>query len=154
MLAEVSTGKKRIPFLTCILRPLSVECILRADRLVARIRKTDHISQSFESYTGFLSTSRIIFKVLLITYKLMNGLGSKYLVHILSTHKPRRLLRSNFNDSKKLVVPVFKTKNYSARYFSNCAPRLWNDLPRKIRFSASVDIFKSHLKTYLLILKG
>ena len=49
---------------------------------------------------------------------------------------------------------VLLVKFTCARSFSNCAPRLWNDLPREIQFSASVGIFKRHLKTHPLILKG
>ena len=38
--------------------------------------------------------------------------------------KPSRRLRSNFNDSKRLEIPRYKTEAYGRRAFSSCAPRL------------------------------
>ena len=48
-----------------------------------------------------------------------------------------------------LAVPFSKTKSYGDRAFSVCAPKLWNDLPLQLRNSASFNIFKSNLKTFL-----
>ena len=38
---------------------------------------------------------------------------------------------------------------YGDRAFSVVAPKLWNQLPPKLRGVTSVDHFRKHLKTYL-----
>ena len=48
-----------------------------------------------------------------------------------------------------LEVPNVRLKSYGDRAFSVAAPKLWNEIPSVIKFSPSVDVFKSRLKTYL-----
>ena len=64
------------------------------------------------------------------------------------TLKPKRGLRSD----NKLVLDIprtkLKLKTYGDRSFSIAGPTLWNKLPRDIRLSESVDIFKQKLKTH------
>ena len=59
---------------------------------------------------------------------------------------PRSLRTSG---QELLTLPLAKLKTYGDRAFSTAAPRLWNNLPLNIRKSASEDIFKKNLKTYL-----
>ena len=87
--------------------------------------------------------------VLIITYKALHGLSPKYISDLLTLKRSSRILRSNYQDSLKLETPTFKTKNYGGKAFSVCAPRLWNDLPRDLRNSPSLETFKRGLKTYL-----
>ena len=42
-----------------------------------------------------------------------------------------------------------RLKSYGDRAFSVAAPKLWNEIPSFIKFSPSVDVFKSRLKTHL-----
>ena len=90
---------------------------------------------------------RIVFKILLFTYKALKALAPQYISDFLVQYKPPRALRSF--DKKLLQVPHFKLKTYGGRSFSYIAPYLWNQLPDAIRQAPSVGTFKSNLKTYL-----
>ena len=90
---------------------------------------------------------RIIFKILLVTFKALNNLCPSYTSDLLKTYKPARNLRSS--GRKLLVVPRSKLKSYRDRAFSVAAPRLWNDIPYSIKCSEDLCSFKRNLKTYL-----
>ena len=96
---------------------------------------------------------RITFKILLYTFKCLNNLAPSHLAELIKlltdddSHGYRHRLRS-FSDATKLVIARSRKRagDYS---FAVIAPKLWNDIPAAIRESASVSIFKKHLKTYL-----
>ena len=46
-------------------------------------------------------------------------------------------------------VPNVMTVTYGQRTFSYCAPKLWNGLPKSLKESETVTIFKKKLKTFL-----
>ena len=49
-----------------------------------------------------------------------------------------------------LLEKPFKTKYRSTESaFSVCAPKLWNSLPREIRETENLELFKTSLKTHL-----
>ena len=120
-----------------------------AARLVTKTKKRDHITPVLRKLHWLTIDKRIVFKVLIITYKALHGLSPKYISDWLTLKRSSRILRSNYQDSLKLETPTFKTKNYGGKAFSVCAPRLWNDLPRDLRNSPSLETFKRGLKTYL-----
>ena len=76
---------------------------------------------------------RIVFKILLFTYKALNGLAPVYLSDVLNDYTPVRDLRSS--SQNLLLVPMSNLKSYGDRAFSICAPKLWNFLPIHIRCS-------------------
>ncbi len=59
-----------------------------AARILTRTRKSDHIIPVFRSLHWLPVTIRIYFKVLLIIYKSLNGLGPKYIADMLTEYKP------------------------------------------------------------------
>ena len=60
-------------------------------------------------------------------------------------------LRSSQNQTL-LKYPSGKSKiTLSDRAFMYAAPKLWNNLPLSVRKSATVNEFKTRLKTHLLI---
>ena len=62
----------------------------------------------------------------------------------------RRPLRSNSNDTRKLLVPRTHNK-LGDRSFSAAGPRLWNDLRPGLRHAGlTFDSFRRSLKTHLL----
>ena len=85
--------------------------------------------------------SRIIFKLLLLVYKALNGKAPSYISSLLSHRKCSRSLRSS--GQELLTVPLAKLKTYGDRAFGIAAPRQWNSLPLSIRKSLSIAIFKS-----------
>ena len=91
--------------------------------------------------------SRIVFKILLLTYKALNGHSPTYLTSLFNAYKLARSLRSS--GQSLLQVPDVKTCTYGQRSFSFYATKLWNDLPFYIKQSESIAIFKKNLKTFL-----
>ena len=77
----------------------------------------------------------------------MNGSAPAYLCDLLSLYVPSRHLRSE--NKVNFVVPKTKLKTFGDKAFSVCAPRLWNSLPLYLKTAASLNDFKSLLKTYL-----
>ena len=118
-----------------------------AARLVARVKKFDHISPDLNNLHWFNVRKRITFTILLIAYKALHGLAPTYLSELLTVDKPYRCLRSEI--SNQLVVPKHRTKLYGERAFAVAAPTLWNKLPSEIKNSASLAAFKTSLKTFL-----
>ena len=68
---------------------------------------------------------------------------------LLVVNRPVRALRSNSDNSTRLVTPLYRTETYGGRAFSSCAPRLWNQLPPALRSNMPIDVFKKQLKTFL-----
>ncbi len=65
-----------------------------AARILTRTRKSEHITPVLRSLHWLPVTFRIDFKVLLLVYKSLNGLGPKYIADMLTEYKPNRPLRS------------------------------------------------------------
>ena len=78
---------------------------------------------------------RIIFKVLLITFKIVCGCAPSYLKDLLEPYMyvVRRSLRSA--TQCLLVTPKSSTRTYGDRAFSVAAPKLWNNLPTSLKDS-------------------
>mgnify|MGYP006963820024 CR=1 FL=1 len=90
---------------------------------------------------------RIVFKILLLTFKSLNDLVPGYIRDLLETYTPSRNLRSSTRNL--LVTPRSRLKFYGDCAFSVCAPKLWNNLPEHIKCSLNLTSFNSNLKTYL-----
>ena len=118
-------------------------------RLVTMSRKSDHVTPLLFQLHWLPVDQRIEFKVLLFTYKVMQGLAPQYLSDLLEPYSPLRSLRS----ASKLLLnwPSFNLRTYGYKSFSVCAPRLWNSLLFCIKSSSSVDIFMKRLKTFCTI---
>ena len=87
------------------------------------------------------------FKLLLITFKALNGLAPIYITELLNRYEPMRNLRSS--NRNLLAIPKSQTVTYGDRAFSVAAAKLWNSLPENIRCIDSLKNFKSAVKTYL-----
>ena len=85
---------------------------------------------------GLPVEQRIIFKILMVTFKALNNLCPSYIRDFLETYKPTRILRSLSRNL--LVIPRSKLKSYGDRTLSVSAPKLRNDNPDIIK--CSVDL--------------
>ena len=117
-----------------------------AARLVSLTKKRNHISPVLCQLHWLPIRQRIIFKLLLLTYKTLNGQSPAYIADLISEYKPKRTLRSA--SQYLLQESVSRTKTYD-RSFSRVAPRLWNNLPLALRAPQTISCFKSNLKTHL-----
>ena len=91
-------------------------------RLVTMSRKSDHVTPLLFQLHWLPVDQRIEFKVLLFTYKAMQGLAPQYLSDLLEPYSPLRSLRS----AAKLLPNSFSfyLRTYGYKSFSVCAPRL------------------------------
>ena len=118
-----------------------------AARLITGTKKHDHITPVLRRLHWLPVHSRIIYKILLLTYKSLKGLAPSYISELLTFSKPSRSLRSS--GLNLLTVPKTNTVTFGDRAFSVCAPKLWNLLPLAIKNADSVNSFKRQLKTHL-----
>ena len=121
----------------------------RAARICLKVSRKSHISSSslLAQLHWLPITYRIKFKILLLTFKCLNGLAPPYLSELLHFSDTGRTTRSS--SQNLLVVPKSRTKTYGDRTFEVAAPGLWNNLPLSVRQSESVVTFKKSLKTFL-----
>ena len=117
-----------------------------AARVVTLSRKHDHITPVMVQLHWLPIRQRIVFKLMLLTYKALNGEAPVYISDLITTYQPSRTLRSA--SQYLLQEAPAKSKTYG-RSFSVAAPRLWNRLPLAIRNSQTTSQFKSRLKTHL-----
>ena len=118
-----------------------------AARVIARLRKHDHITPTLIELHWLPIDKRIEFKILLITFTALNNTAPIYISDLVEPYRPARPLRSS--KLSRLKPVAFNLKNYGYRAFSVAAPQLWNAIPEDIKSSSSVEIFKSRLKTFL-----
>ncbi len=117
-----------------------------AARILTRTRKSEPITPVLRSLHCPPVTLRIDFKVILLVYKSLNGLGPKYIAYLLTEYKPNRPLRSL--GSSQSEIPRVHTKQGES-VFSYFAGRSWNQLPEDIRCAKTLATFKSRLQTHL-----
>ena len=116
-----------------------------AARLLTGLRKYDHISPTLMDLHWLPVAARIDYKVALITFKCLNGMGPSYLSDLLVPLSEDR--RSA--DGMLLVIPKTNKVNYGDRSFRKAAAKLWNELPVNLRCCNSLEAFKRGLKAYL-----
>lgn len=117
-----------------------------AVRIITRCNIKNHITPHLKSLHWLPIHLRIEYKVLLFTFKIVNGLAPTYLSELLEYKRTPHSLRSEIK--KELKEPKTCT-TYGDRAFSVEAPKLWNKLPDHIRSTTEINIFKSKLKTHL-----
>ena len=91
---------------------------------------------------------RIIFKVILFTFKAVHGTAPTYITNLSSFKQSRCNLRSVSNNT--LARPEIKlAKMNGDRAFAVAAPLLWNALPASLRAIDNITSFKKKLRTHL-----
>ena len=89
--------------------------------------------------------ARIEFKIMLYTWKAVNGLAPPYIKNMLSYRDETRSLRNPI--SMYLKIPKYNRTTLGGNAFSVVAPTIWNKLPITIRTANSEDTFRKRLKT-------
>ena len=125
-----------------------------AARIITRTRKFDRgLTDILHNQLHWLDVRyRIQFRLCVTVYKCLNGLAPQYLSELcrpVASVLGRCHLRSAARG--QLVVPSYKLSTYGKRAFSYAGPSLWNTLPDAVKHSASLDIFKKQLKSFLFI---
>ena len=118
-----------------------------AARLVTLSKKREHITPVLKDLHWLPVESRIIYKLMLLTFKALNNQAPKYLCELIFITKPSRSLRSN--TSIVLHRKKANTVTYGQRSFQHAAPELWNQLPSHVKCATSLQQFKCLLKAHL-----
>ena len=118
-----------------------------AARVLMRARKHEHIIPILRSLHWLPVSSRINYKILLLTHRCIHGHAPTYLQELITLQSSTRTLRS----TNTLLLQVHSTRlsTMGDRAFCSAAPRLWNSLPTQLRATQSLDSFKTGLKTFL-----
>ncbi len=118
-----------------------------AARVIALTDRREHITPVLQALHWLPVEQRVTFKVLVLTFRAVHGLGPQYLTELVKPYETSRHLRSS--DSLLLHTPRSRLRTYGDRAFANAAPRLWNSLPTNLRSTDSEPTFRAKLKTYL-----
>ena len=111
-----------------------------AAKAIVGLYKYDHLGNTLKELHWLPIRYRIKFKVILLVYKCLNGIGPEYLSSMLNF--------ANFNHFIYLIEPRVSS-HYGERSFQKVGPKLWNELPLNIKTCSSLESFKVALKTYL-----
>ena len=122
-----------------------------AARIITYSNRFAHIRPVLKDLHWLPVHRRIDFKILVFTYRALHGTAPAYLAEKLDWYVPTRTLRSQ--NQLLLENPDMNLKTFGHRSFKKAAPTLWNLLPQDIRFSASLEKFRSALKTHLFRLE-
>ncbi len=112
-----------------------------AARVLTRTRKYDHIGPVLSTLHWLLIKHRKDFKILLITYKALNGLAPQYLSELLSHFSPPPPLHSQ--NSGRLIISRISKSTAGGRSFFYLAPKLWKNLPNTVQEADTLCQFKS-----------
>ena len=122
-----------------------------AARFVTGVKTFEHITLALVELHWLPVPYRIVFKLLLVVYKVINGLCSALLNiwRIFCTMRNRQgtyvQTRVTYLCSQSQELRLVKTGPFAV-----CALRIWNSLPLNIRHSSSDSSFQKNLKTFFL----
>ncbi len=122
-------------------------CLNSAARLVTHTKKHDHITPVLQQLHWLPIEHCISFKILSLVFKALHSLAPPYICDLLHPYVPSRSCRSS--DQDLLEVPRVRMNKCGGHAFEYAAPKLYNALPPNIKSSATLPIFKKHLKTHL-----
>ena len=118
-----------------------------AARIVTLPPSSHDITEILKDLHWLPVEQRIKYKILLLTFRAVNGTAPLYLRELLKPYYPPRNLRST--ELALLDIPTTKLKTYGDRAFAAVAPKLWNGLSLEIRELGKLDTFKAAIKTFL-----
>ena len=119
-----------------------------AARLIRNVPCWEHITPVLHSLHWLPIKQHINYRILLLTFKALNGLAPSYIQHLICIKvKSTYNLRSNTDTI--LTIPRKTLKTLGDRAFCETAPTLWNKLPRNVRRINNLETFKASLKSYL-----
>ena len=118
-----------------------------AARVLKNRPRFDHITPVLKELHWLPITSRIQYKIALLTFKCLHKQAPEYLVGLIEKYEPTRNLRSS--SSNLLRLPKTNTKTFGTRAFTYAAPFVWNNLPDIVKNQENIDQFKRLLKTHL-----
>jgi len=101
--------------------------------LVFRFHGYDHVTDALAILHWLRLPERVIFKLALMAYRVLNGMAPSYLNQLVpvSSLPGRRRLRST--SSSQLLVSPYRLSTVGRRSFSVAASIFWNTLPDHVQ---------------------
>ena len=115
----------------------------RACRIIFGLSKREDVNDKMQSLHWLKIEERIIFKILLLVYKSLNGLAPAYISELLTFNNIVTSSKRRSSLHISLCGPAHP------RAFQTAAPKLWHQLPASIKACQTTELFKTYLKTYL-----
>ena len=117
-----------------------------ACRIVYRQHRFCRVTPLMKELHWLKEPQRIAYKIALLMYKSVKGIAPEYLSDIVITPHRRRL-----RSTTELKLPVIKSRTAQVHkcLFASMGPRIWNGLPKNLKEAASIEQFKSLMKTHL-----
>ena len=120
-----------------------------AARVIYKKSKYEHVTSLIYELHWLPVSYRILFKLLVLTFKCIHGDAPTYLSNLI-TIKPISTFGLRSNEMSYLLQEVrSKLVKAGDRSFAIAAPSEWNKLPSEIRSLPTLDVFKSKLKMHL-----
>ena len=113
-----------------------------AIRLIFRVRSRHPVSTFFSELHWLSVEQRVVFKCLLMVYKCIYGLAPNALQNLIVVRNQSNLTLQNI---------FFNRSKYGKRAFIYYASRYWNNIPANIRCINNISLFKTALKSYLIV---
>ena len=118
-----------------------------AVRLLKGISKRDHITPHIKDLKWLTVKTFIKLRYAVVICRCINGDMPGYLTSMLKLHLAPKNFRSNYDTL--LELPRVN-KNIGSRSFSHLGPKIWNEIPKEIKHSSTLNSFRSKFKLYLL----
>lgn len=110
-----------------------------AARVIAKLKKHQSVRETLKKLHWLPVEQRIVFKMLVLTFKIIHGLAPDCLSSLINVRCPTTYILKN----------VYLDSKYGRRSFTYAAPRYWNALPSAVRTATSVESFKQRTKFHL-----
>ena len=126
----------------------------QAARILTKTPRCDHISEVLVSLHWLKIEQRIIYKILILTFKaFVDHTAPLYLSELVKKKSSSTNTRSA-NDDLLLVIPPLSrncSNTFFERSFNFAAPTEWNRLDKRIRRISNLNTFKSEIKTIMFL---
>ena len=116
----------------------------RALRFVLKDSTSDY--ETLLSKGGFDSFRISALKTMAVEiYKILNGMGPKYLSPLLS----RSITPYNLRDQNKLIQPLKRTTTFGIKSLAYYGTHLWNILPHDVKGALTLNNFKTLMRKWV-----
>ena len=134
----------------CLYLPTRDRCHAIPD-LSVMLQLFEYILGIFFLFYQLTFSSSVEFKLCVLTYRCLHGLGPDYFSSKftrVSDLRPRQRLRSAYT-AAALIVPATRHSTLGDQAFPVIGARLWNSLPDDITTATSLLTFRHKLKIFL-----
>ena len=115
-----------------------------ACRVIFGLKCRESVTKYLQKLHWLKIEDRAIFKILLLTYKSLNGTAPTYLSNLITYNH----LSGSRTPS---LQPNMTSSKHGHRSFKSSSPELWNTIPAHLKQLTDINLFKKQLKTFLFV---